>query len=243
MTRGPHAPSETAPTALILSGSGRYADPWHPFEETSAAIAGILEGRGFSVTIAPAVEPALAELAAEEAWPDLLVVNVGLPRDGRPSPELPAANSGLAVYTAGSRPLLVFHASSTSFVTSAVWTDAVGGFWNRGTSFHPDYGTSEVSVVTTASLWLKSTRDFTVDDEKYTSLSVSPKVVVAASHVYNGCTHPLVWLHEREQGRSVYDALGHDGASYASPGHVALINACLDWLLSPPGQRRATDTP
>ncbi|GMA28489.1 ThuA domain-containing protein [Arenivirga flava] len=38
---------------LVLTGSGRLADPWHPFAATSAAIARVAEEAGFATTIAP----------------------------------------------------------------------------------------------------------------------------------------------------------------------------------------------
>jgi hypothetical protein len=46
--RGPESSSpdqDPQSKALLLSGVGRYADPWHPFAETSAALAGLLRKR------------------------------------------------------------------------------------------------------------------------------------------------------------------------------------------------------
>jgi hypothetical protein len=57
----------TAPQALVLSGGGRYADPWHPFAETSGALAGILGESGFGVEIADGVDAALAGHAGPTA--------------------------------------------------------------------------------------------------------------------------------------------------------------------------------
>ncbi len=45
---------------LVLSGSGRLADPWHPFAATSAAIAQVAEEAGFAATI---VQDPIARLA------------------------------------------------------------------------------------------------------------------------------------------------------------------------------------
>ena len=55
-----------APRALLLSGVGRYADPWHPFAATSAALAGLLGEAGFSVELAEDVDAALAGMAAPD---------------------------------------------------------------------------------------------------------------------------------------------------------------------------------
>lgn len=45
---------------LVLSGSGRLADPWHPFAATSAAIAQVAEEAGFAATV---VQDPIARLA------------------------------------------------------------------------------------------------------------------------------------------------------------------------------------
>ena len=36
---------------VLISGSGPYADPWHPFPATSGRIAGIIEDLGYTVKI------------------------------------------------------------------------------------------------------------------------------------------------------------------------------------------------
>ncbi len=59
--------------AVIASGSGRYADPWHPFPETSPLLAETPRGAGFAVEIDEDVDGAMARLAGV----GLLVVNAG----------------------------------------------------------------------------------------------------------------------------------------------------------------------
>ena len=49
--------------AVILSGSGRYADPWHRYDETSAALAGIIAGVGYRVDVSDDLLGGLAALA------------------------------------------------------------------------------------------------------------------------------------------------------------------------------------
>src|SRR5665213_2979606 len=103
--------------ALILSGAGRYADPWHPFAETSARIADILRGEGFDVEISEDVDARLAALGGAQA-PDLLVVNVG--DLALTDPEHPKAEAegkgreGLIACQADGGPVLAMHVSSTS---------------------------------------------------------------------------------------------------------------------------------
>jgi uncharacterized protein len=116
---------ENNPRALLLSGTGRYSDPQHDYDATSEGLAGILEEAGFDVVIAADVEAALAWLSSPWNWPDLLAVNVGLPRDGQPVPA-EAAASGLRSWLGSGRPLLAIHTSVTSFTDVPEWAEALG---------------------------------------------------------------------------------------------------------------------
>lgn len=220
-------------TALLLSGTGRYADPWHPFAETSAAVAGLLEDHRLTVQTTDDVDTALAGLQDPNAWPDLLVVNIGLPQDGVSSPGSPEAHAGLEAWVAGGRPLLALHSSSTSFVDSTSWEPALGGRWVQGVSMHPEYSPARILLEGSFSAGVPN---FTVNDERYSWLRTSPDVVVHARHEHEGHLHPLIWSLERtvESGtaRSFYDALGHDAASYSSPEHRELLVRAVDWLLA-----------
>lgn len=227
----------TTPTALLLTGSGRYADPWHPFAETSAAVASLLQSAGLAVEVADDVDTALAGLATSQPGPDLLVVNVGLPRDGGASPGTAAATRGLEAWSAGGRPLLAFHVSSTSFVDTPVWEEALGGSWVRGTTMHPDYGPAQVLIDPHSGPLAEGIPDFEVLDERYSWLRTLPGITVHARHRHEGTLHPLVWSYTRDVrgggrgGRTFYDALGHDSASFDSPEHRDLLSRGIRWLL------------
>lgn len=225
----------SAPRALVLSGVGRYADPWHPFTETSAALAELLREAGFGVETANDVDAALEGIAAPEGLsssdlPDLLVVNVGLPRDDRPSPATAKASAGLRRWMADGRPLLVSHVSSTSFLDSPDWEDALGGRWMRGTSMHPDYGPAAIHVLPESGALVEGIADFELLDERYSYLQTAPAINVHATHSYEGLEHPVMWSLDRRPGRTFYDALGHDAASYESPEHRELLLRAIAWL-------------
>ncbi|WP_244256053.1 ThuA domain-containing protein [Rathayibacter sp. VKM Ac-2760] len=212
-------------SALVLSGAGRYADPWHPFAETTECIAGILRESGFAVTVAPDVDDALTRF---DDGPDLVVVNVGLPRDGSPSPAA-AARTGFRRLLASGAPVLALHASSTSFVDAPEWEQALGGRWERGTSFHPEHGEARVRLrghPLTAGI-----SDFVLQDERYTSLRTAADDEVVAAHEHDGVEHPLIWLREATaaHGRTAYDALGHDARSFASPEHREILRRLIAW--------------
>jgi hypothetical protein len=236
-------------SALLLSGAGRYADPWHPFAETSEALAGLLREAGFGVDIAADVDSALARLAAPggpaagtahgrtahggaagTGLPDLLVVNVGLPRDGQPSPGTPDASAGLRRWLADGRPLLVSHVSSTSFLDSPEWPDALGGRWVRGTSMHPEYGPAAIHVLPDSGAMVQGIPDFELLDERYSYLRTAPAITIHATHTHEGQEHPVMWSLDRMPGRTFYDALGHDAASFQSPEHREILLRAIAWL-------------
>ncbi|MBT2512430.1 ThuA domain-containing protein [Arthrobacter sp. ISL-30] len=228
--------------ALLLSGVGRYADPWHPFAETSAALATLLREAGFDVEIPDDVDAALEGLNAavpnqtDSVRPDLLVVNVGLPRDGNPAPKTPDAARGLRRWLDDGGPLLACHVSSTSFLDFPEWEEAVGGRWIRGTSMHPDYGLAEIQVDRDSAPLAAGIPDFTVMDERYSWLRTVPGITVHATHQHDRVSQPLIWSLTRlrpegTEARSFYDGLGHDAASFESPEHRELLQRAIAWLV------------
>jgi uncharacterized protein len=225
------------PKALLLSGVGRYADPWHPFPETSAALAGLLREAGYDVDIPADVDAALETLVLGEDTdlPDLLVVNVGLPRDELPTPGTPDAAAGLARWLDSARPLLASHVSSTSFLDLPAWEAGVGGRWVRGQSMHPEYGPAAIHVLPDSGPLVAGIPDFKLLDERYSWLRTAPGIKVHATHTHDGVHHPVMWSFERriergKSGRTFYDALGHDAASYESAEHRELLHRALAWL-------------
>lgn len=235
---GPGAGTAPPRKALLLSGVGRYADPWHPFAETSAALAGLLRETDYDVGIPADVDEALAELngLAEADLPNLLVANVGLPRDGKPSPGTPDAAAGLARWLNSARPLLVSHVSSTSFLDLPEWESGLGGGWVRGQSMHPDYGPAAIHILPGSGPLVEGIPDFKLLDERYSWLRTAPGINVHATHGHEGVEHPVIWSLERKPpgqvpaGRTFYDALGHDAASYESPAHRELLRRAIAWL-------------
>ena len=53
-------------------------------------------------------------------------------------------------------------------------------------------------------------------------------------HEHEGTEQPLVWAVEQDGARTVYDALGHDVRSFASPGRTDLLQREVRWLLEQP---------
>lgn len=214
------------PHAVVISGSGRYADPWHPFAETSGRIAALLRETGFDAEVDEDADARLADLSGV----DLAVVNLGHP--DHPSEADEAGRVGLLAYLAAGKPLLVSHVSSTSLPAVPEWEAIVGGLWVFGTTFHPDYGPSHVEVVDQRHPISAGIGAFELVDERYTALRVSPEVHVLAQHELEGIAHPLLWTHRYGGSLVVYDALGHDAASFESAEHCELIRRAATWLIA-----------
>ena len=224
--------------ALLISGAGRYADPWHPFARTSAAIADVVTEAGLDVEISDDVDDALAGLA--ESAPDLLVLNIGdpqgPPREGveveAPDPARDErSRAGLLAHLAAGRPVHAIHVSSTSLGYVPEWESILGGVWVPGTTMHPDQGEARVEVDTDAHPIVAGVADFDVYDERYSWMRVSPEVRALAWHGHGGARHPLLWTHDHHGARVVYDALGHDERSYQSASRRTLVSRAARWLL------------
>lgn len=221
--------------AVILSGSGRYADPWHRFDETSAALAGIIAGAGYRVDVSDDLLGGLAALGDA----DLLVVNAGNP-DG-PDPEgsadpgepnadeLAAAAHGLDAALERGIGILAVHSAASTLPELPAFGRALGARWIEGVSWHPPIGDALVHIVGTHPI-ADGLSDFTVVDERYSGLHLEDVIEPVAEHEEDGMRHPLIWARELGHSRIVYDALGHDVRSYESTAHRELLVRALDWL-------------
>ena len=221
--------------ALILTGSGRYADPWHPFEHTSARLSELIAAVGFEVEISGDVDARMADLSSTH--PDLLVVNVGDPALNSPDAPEPIAEergrAGLLAYLGRGGALLGMHTASTSLRGVPEWKQILGGIWVRGESFHPDYTRLTVSMCAVPEGITAGLDDFDVDDEQYTNLNQAESNSILAQRRTDSEAVPLAWCraYGSAHARVVYDALGHDTASYDSAGHRALLQRCVRWLV------------
>ncbi|MCU1526923.1 MAG: ThuA protein [Frondihabitans sp.] len=219
--------NEGQPRARIISGNGRYADPWHDFAGTSAALATVIAEAGFEVEVRDDVDDALADLSHV----DLVAVNVGRPSTVDEDADA-RSRAGILAHLERDRPLLGLHVSATSMPGMPEWEDVLGGIWVRGTTMHPEQGTGRVEIVHGAEIG-HSLDDFDVNDEFYSYLRVHDDAEVIAQHRFDGATHPLAWSHRYGSARVVYDALGHHPDSFAADGHRRLLTEAVRWLSVP----------
>ncbi|SDH14485.1 ThuA domain-containing protein [Microbacterium sp. 77mftsu3.1] len=204
---------------LVFSGGADYADPWHPFVETSAIVAEVLREEGDATVV-----DTLEDLAARIDAADLLVINAG----GGTAPH--PLDSRLAEILAGYRgPLLVLHVAATLLPEHAAWEARLGGRWVRDVTFHPERGPLHVRPVSAS---VADLADLDTVDEAYTALRVSPEADVLLVHDDDGVAHPLAWTNENNGCRAAYSALGHDAEAYASSLAPEVIRRLTRWLLA-----------
>jgi type 1 glutamine amidotransferase len=217
------APGNGDPTALILSGAGEYADPWHAFPETSRRLADALAGFGCAVEITENLPGRLNDLDDV----DLLVVNAaaGPSGSGRAGVE-----RALGRFLAGGGGILAVHVGVCSLLDLPGWPEVSGAAWIPGRTMHPPLGRCWVEICEAEHPVSARLSSFEVLDERYSHLDLRSGSHVLASHTYDGLEHPLVWAREIDGGRVVADALGHGPESYDSTGHRALISAAAGWL-------------
>ncbi|HWI30084.1 MAG TPA: ThuA domain-containing protein [Microbacterium sp.] len=208
---------------MIASGTGRYADPWHPYPQTSALVAEILQGAGFE-TIIDEVDSAMGRLDGA----DLLIVNAGDPwrgEEGSTAPE--AAVDQFAHALRRGIGVLALHAAVTSMRDYPEWAPAIGAMWVPTLSFHPP---ADDTVIRFEALPNGTTGgEFAVFDERYCRLQRLGRSTVLAHHEGSDAPEPAAWIRTHGASRVAVDVLGHDERSYESAGHRTLIAALARW--------------
>lgn len=213
--------------ALVLTGSGRYADPWHPFAETGARLAEVLTEHGWAVEVSDDVDTGMTRLDGI----DLVAVNAGDPwRDGsRGAP--PASVQGFASALERGIGVLALHAAVSSLRDYPEWASALGAMWVPTLSFHPEAGETVIQVEPdTVPAEVPST--FHVHDERYCALQRLGGRTVVAWHEGDGAKEAAAWVREHGNARVAVDVLGHDARSFDASGHRTLVAALAAWAVA-----------
>lgn len=215
---------------LVFSGADHYTDPWHPFAETSAAVAAILRDVGHDVVVRDSEPGSLVDLPTFE----LLIVNAG----GRRNEDDPAQSAqwtddhqALETFHAAGQPILGLHTAVATFQDWAGWSSIIGGRWGDDTH-HPAIDEAIFQPAASASghpVW-QGIDSVTVVDERYSNLEVSIGSTPLVEHLSDGVQHTMGWA---VGDTVVYDGLGHDARSYESRTRRLLLLNEVDWLLSP----------
>ncbi len=213
------------PTASVISGGGRFDDPWHDFAETSAELTNALQSRGWSVEVNDDADGALAALT-HYRLPSLLVTNIGW--YGPDSFTEPAADGLVAALERG-LPTLLVHSTLTAFPDWPLWREIAGGGWTYGVTYHPEYDAA-VAVADPNHRLTVGLDELRIADERYTKMWVDPSSRVFLGHDEAGDRHPLAWTRSWGASPIVADTLGHNAGSYQATGRATLLQRELDWL-------------
>lgn len=217
---------------VVLVGRDRYGDPWHDHAATSDAVATLLRAEGHDVAVRSVFPDALDGVDR----PDLLVVNCGQgPLDPAAAEEWRGFHDRRAALVDGGTAVLGLHQAANTFNDDPRWAATLGGRWDDDVSWHPPLDEARFRVVDRAHPVTDGLDEVVAPDERYVDLVVSGDVrvlLVADVPDGDGATrpHPVVWV-AGGAGRVVYDALGHDVRSYASPSRRALLRREVAWLL------------
>ena len=168
--------------ALILSGGGAYADPWHPFAATSERIAGVLAALGHHVEISELVADRIAGL---DGW-DLIVVNAA----SGPEADTSAARAGLVAALDRGLGVLAIHVGACTLLRLPEWESVTGAAWTTG-SMHPKAGPCRIITYPGRHPICAPVADFDITDERYAYLRTAPDIVPLAGHQHAGELHPL----------------------------------------------------
>lgn len=218
--------ASTPPRAVIASGSGRYADPWHLFRHTSARLAEILREDGWDVAIVDDPDRALTSLEGAA----LLIVNAGDPWRGGESGRGadPVAEAGLSAAIDRGIGIIAVHIALASLRDYPRWRETIGGEWEEGTSWHPPIRDVVVPVLDREHPVTAGLAHVAAFDELYTDLAVDPGVRVLAAHERDAASHPLVWVRE-DPTRVVVTAFGHEERAYDSGSLRTLVREAARW--------------
>ena len=229
----------TIARALVVTGSGRYADGIHQFERTSTAVGALLADAGVKVDHTRNVDHAMTKLH----YFDLLVINAGDPWRGS-NAELgvdPTSVTGLHRALQRGIGVIALHAAVASLRDYPEWPVALGALWLPGVSGHPPFGRVSVRIDQPEHPVADDVGDFEVDDEQYQHLQFTQRVTPIASAQAvdaqgadaskHGSASPVVWGTQYGRSRIVYDALGHDVRSLNTDAHRQLLLNAADWVL------------
>nr|WP_155049081.1 ThuA domain-containing protein [Microbacterium sp. ZXX196] len=217
----------SGPRVVVAVGTGRYADPWHPFGEVARALAAWLVEAGCGVDVREDVDVALAGLDGA----DLLVVCAGDPWRGDEARRGadPAASAGLGAALRRGIGVLAVHAAVSSLRDYPDWRRAIGGGWVVGRSGHPPIGDARFVVAEPGYPATAGIREVRAYDERYAGLDIDAGARILLTSDVDGRAEPAAWALERNPGRSVVSTLGHDGRAMQSGGHRRFLVSAALW--------------
>ncbi len=141
-------------------------------------------------------------------------------------------------YVASGRPLLIHHGAIASYDDWPRFGELLGFTWVWGVTSHSPLGAYQVHVLPTGHPIVANVSDYTIYDELYYNVQVTPglEVAVHAETTWEGHAAPMVMTAEGGRvagaGRVAYLANGHDMRAFACPALEKLWVNAVNWLLN-----------
>ncbi len=219
---------------------------YHPFEETAAVLADVLDEQGVASFITEDVDEAIGALDGAALFTlnalrwRMLNHEKYRPYVDRWSYELPGGHGeALVDFVNGGGGMLALHTASICFDAWPDYRHLLGGAWAWERTFHPPLGSAEIRpalgrpgdfTASTDSL-TEGMVGFEVRDEIYHCLDVAADSrVILEGRLPHGPWQPISWAREQGAGRVIYHALGHDAASLGNAQHRSFLARCYQWL-------------
>jgi type 1 glutamine amidotransferase len=210
----------------------------HPFEQAAPVLAQLLNEVGFAAVVSFDLNAIVAALQDDpQALLVIYALRWGMTQHEKYAPDraqwalqiAEPARHAISGHVRGGGGLLGIHTASICFDDWAEWPQVLGGGWQWGISHHPPLGPVEMTLDAAHPL-AQGLPNFSLMDEAYTQLAVSPAAaIVARVTAAGGVAEPAVWTHQYGAGRVFYDSVGHDGASLSERTHRQLLQRGARW--------------
>jgi len=147
-----------------------------------------------------------------------------------------AQRAAIAAHVGAGRGLLVLHTGAICFDDWPRWRELVGAGWTWGHSFHPPHGPVNVRLSGVPHPITEGLEAFDFDDEAYNLMDLSPGLepLVQVKAAAQDSWSPCLWARDIGPARMVFDALGHDSASFNHPIHRQIVQRSALWTLKQP---------
>lgn len=151
-------------------------------------------------------------------------------------PMQPRHREAFESYIVSGRPLLAHHGSVASYDDWPRFGELAGVTWVWGTTKHSPIDNHKVRVLGTGHPVIKGIADYTITDELYYDLKLTPglNMAVHAEADWNGRSQPMVLTAEGGRapgaGKLAYLANGHDMRAFECPAMKQLWCNTVEWL-------------
>ena len=152
-------------------------------------------------------------------------------------PLLGAHQEAFNAYVASGRPIIAHHGGIASYDDWPRYDELLGFTWVWGQTTHSPLGDHKVEVHKTGHPIVEGLQNYTLFDELYYNVQVTPgmEAAVQATAEWDGQPRPMIITAEGGRlagaGRTVYLANGHDMRAFAAPALRQIWVNAVRWAL------------